>query len=160
MMRREIWVKLILQRTVQPVASNAIILFNIKALANMHDSQTTLPDDFHKGLQAFNQQQFFQAHEHFEDAWRATPGEAREFYRAFLHVCGGFYRLTQDRPAAAQKFFTHAEKWLAGFPGYFSGFNVFQIRQHLERLILAIQQDIPSSEILKNQFHPIHPDGD
>lgn len=123
----------------------------------MNESQKTLPDAFWQGLRAFNRQSFYQGHEHFEDAWRQTPTDEREFYRAFLHLSGGFYRLSQDRPEAARKFFSHAQKWLALFPDSFCGFDVSQILQYVQELISAIDQKIPPDIILDNRFQPIQP---
>ena len=123
----------------------------------MKVTRTTLPDDFFLGLDAFNQGLYYDAHEHFENAWRNTPGEEREFFRAFLHLSGGFYRLTQNRPGAARKFFTHAEKWFIRFPDQLYGFDLGWIRNHLQHLIRSIDRNIPSELILSAQFQPIHP---
>ncbi len=123
----------------------------------MNKDQDSFPDAFYQGLRTFNQQAFYEAHEHFEDAWRQTPTDDREFFRAFLHLSGGFYRLTQDRPEAARKFFSHAKKWLANFPDSYHGFDVSQIMEVVQRLINTINQKIPSDEILKDQFQPIQP---
>lgn len=122
----------------------------------MHGLRSTLPENFQKGLQSFNRREFYAAHEHFENAWRQTPGDEREFYRAFLHLSGGFYRLSQNRPGAAQKFFTHADKWFAAYPDDFYGFNVSRIRQYLHQLISSLEKSISAGEILRNQFQTIH----
>jgi len=123
----------------------------------MHETQNTLPQDFIQGLETFNQGLFYEAHEYFENAWRQTSGKEREFFRAFLHLSGGFFRLTQDRPGAALKFFVHSLKWFSVFPGSFFGYRVTHIRQHLRQLMQAIDQNIPPGVILKIHFYPIHP---
>jgi len=102
-----------------------------------------------QGLQALNQGRFYSAHEYFEDAWRDTPDESREFFRALLHISGGFYRLTQDRPTAAKKFFSRAQHWLGGFPSPHLGFETDRIRTDVERLIALIDAGKPSQDILE-----------
>ena len=87
------------------------------------------------GVQLFNHGAFYEAHEFFEDAWRQTQEESREFYRALLHLSGGFFRLQQDRPSAARKFFTKAQYWLAYFPNNHLGFDLLVIKQDLKTLI-------------------------
>ena len=69
----------------------------------MNKTLEQLPDNVIAGLEAFRKKEFYSAHEYFEDAWRKTLGTSREFYRALLHLSGGFFRLTQSRPGAAKK---------------------------------------------------------
>ena len=109
-----------------------------------------------KGLQAFNQREFYDAHEYFEDAWRMSPLEEREIYRALLQLSGGFYRLTQGRPAAARKFFDRALFWLQPFPSIFKFLDVNDLRTRLRALLAALENDLPSAEIAAQQFHPIN----
>lgn len=123
----------------------------------MSEHHTSLPEPFHKGSQAFNQQNFYEAHEHFEEAWRGTAGEAREFFRAFIHISGGFYRLTQDRPEAARKFFANAQKWLRIFPDSHHGYDINELKQNLGQLIETIDFGTQSNKILEDQFQPIQP---
>ncbi|MBG0771756.1 MAG: DUF309 domain-containing protein, partial [Anaerolineaceae bacterium] len=108
-----------------------------------------------KGLQAFNRQAFYDAHEYFEDAWRSSPLEEREIYRALLQISGGFYRLTQDRPAAALKFFDRAQQWLSPFPSPFKNLNVDDLRSWLADLLIALNDRVSSGEIISQHYHPI-----
>ena len=107
------------------------------------------PPIVEQGLQALNQGKYYEAHEVFEDAWRDTPDESREFFRALLHISGGFYRLTQDRPTAAKKFFSRARHWLQEFPNPHLGLDTDNIRTDVERLIAHIDAQKPSQVILE-----------
>ena len=108
-----------------------------------------------KGLQAFNRQAFYDAHEHFEDAWRESPLYERELYRALLQISGGFYRLTQDKPSAARKFFDRAVFWLQPYPSSFLGIDTDALRSWLMDLVTALDKNLPSTEIISQFFHPI-----
>lgn len=121
----------------------------------MNKTPDQLPDDVVAGLKAFSKRDFHTAHEFFEDAWRKTPGASREFYRALLHISGGFFRLTQSRPGAAKKFFTHALKWLAFFPSPFAGIKTDKLIWHLENLIQAINTGMPCDKIQEEHFEPL-----
>ncbi|MFW5714602.1 MAG: DUF309 domain-containing protein [Brevefilum sp.] len=123
----------------------------------MSETQTQIPPSFYEGIRLFNQQDFYEAHEYFEDAWRQTFGDEREFFRALLQLSGGFYRLTQNRPEAARKFFAHAHKWLALYPDNFHGFDIAQIRAYTDQLIKTIDEKTPPDEILQEQFQPMQP---
>lgn len=108
-----------------------------------------LPTKVKHGLRAFNQGEFFAAHEFFEDAWRETPDSSREFFRSLLHISGGFYRLTEDRPRAAMKFFSRALHWLQFFSNDYMGLEVEKIRNLLEKLIDNINAGKPSKDIIE-----------
>ena len=121
----------------------------------MHENSGQLPVEVDTGLEALRNEKFYAAHEYFEDAWRKTPEPSRELFRALLHISGGFYRLTQNRPGAAKKFFTHAIKWLAFFPSPFAGIQIDLLVFHLERITNVIDEGYPSDKILKENFKHI-----
>lgn len=116
-----------------------------------------LPKKVIEGMQAFNQGNYYAAHEHFEDAWRDTDDDTREFYRALLHISGGFFRLTQNRPGAARKFFSRALHWLDAFPSPYLGLDTSEIKLNIHMLIDSIDNGQPSNMVLKQWDHPIKP---
>ena len=113
------------------------------------DVSQNLPDEVKMGLQCLNQGAFYEAHEYFEDAWRQTSDGSREFFRALLHVSGGFFRLEQGRAAAAHKFFNRALHWLQNFPIGYLGFDVLTIKRFVENLLMKINDGTPVENILE-----------
>lgn len=126
----------------------------------MKHSSQELPTKVYQGLLLFNQHFFYEAHEYFEDAWRETEDESREFFRVLLQMSGGFYRLKQRRPQAAKKFFTHALSWLNGFPNPYRGINTNNLKKMLQELINAIDSNQKSDTILQNHFKPLYPENE
>ncbi len=122
-----------------------------------HQNPETLPESVLVGLNCFNRKAFYEAHEHFERAWRQTEDDSREFYRALLHLSGGFYRLTQDRPQGAKKFFTHGQKWIRTFSGTFGGIQTNVLESLFTKLIIALDQEEPSREIIQQYFIKLTP---
>jgi uncharacterized protein len=114
-----------------------------------------LHHDVFQGIQAFNQGKFFAAHEYFEDAWRETPDDTREIYRALLHLSGGYYRLTQDRPGAARKFFARALPWIETFSSPHLGIDTAAIIGQLQILIAAIDRGNSSRTLLNEHAFQI-----
>lgn len=110
-----------------------------------------LPPEVIQGMVKFMDQEYYDAHEYFETAWRETPDSSREFYRALLHISGGFFRLTQDRPQAARKFFLHAIKWLETFPCPYQGFDTAEIKRLLFEMIEEIKSESGNSTLLEYQ---------
>lgn len=121
----------------------------------MQQRQAYFNNEALKGLQAFNRQAFYDAHEFFETAWRTSSLNEREFYRALLQISGGFYRLTEDRPTAARKFFDRARFWLQPFPSHFKSIDINALRGWLTALLNALAEERPSQAILHQYYHPI-----
>ena len=115
-----------------------------------------LPNSVLQGLQRLNQGEFYEAHEDFEAAWRKTPGEEREYYRALLQISGGFFRLSQGNPKGAQKFFQLAAGWLTRFPNVFMGMDTFAIQKNLEGILYDLEQDRHPAAVLEQHFQPIN----
>jgi len=109
--------------------------------------------DAQQGLSLFAQREFYDVHEYFENAWRETKDNSREFYRALLQLSGGFYRLTQERPQAANKFFKRSLFWLQNFPDLFMGIETSRLRVLLINLIDAT--DINHRSIFEDIFSAI-----
>lgn len=109
-----------------------------------------LPDKLTQGLQSFNRGDYYEAHEWFEDAWRETSDQTREFFRALLHLSGGYFRLTQERPEAAQKFFERSLQWTIQFPSPYLHIDTAALKTHLEKLISALESGQEPELILKN----------
>jgi len=114
-----------------------------------------LPTIAKQGLNAFNSHDFYEAHEFFEKAWRETPDDTRELYRGLLHLSGGCFRLTQDRPEAARKFFTRALHWITPFPEEFLGIDTGQITRGTINLLTSIDQNNDSQKILEHNLFSI-----
>lgn len=111
---------------------------------------------FKLGLEAFNQQNFYEAHEHFESAWQRTADSSREYYRALLHLSGGFFRLTQNRPLAAKKFFTRAHFWLDKFPDNHLDLDNRTIKDRLKEMIAALDETVDGVKFIEQYHFPLH----
>jgi len=115
-----------------------------------------LPFNIKQGLQSFNHGDYYAAHEYFEDAWRETTDDTREFYRALLHLSGGYYRLTQDRSGAALKFFQRSLQWMEQFPNPVCQIDTDLLRTLLGTLIAEIQSGKGSATLLKEHKFQIN----
>jgi predicted metal-dependent hydrolase len=115
-----------------------------------------VPQDVNDGIRLLNQDQFYEAHEAFETAWRRTQDPSREFYRALLQVSGGFFRLSQGKPQAAKEFFAHALKWLALFPSPLLGFNTGILIDDIQKINNEIENGYLDIQELKEMLHLLY----
>jgi len=55
-------------------------------------------DRLERGVKLFNEASFFEAHEVWEDSWRASEGEARLFLQGLIQIAAGFVKLQRGEP--------------------------------------------------------------
>ncbi len=51
-----------------------------------------------RGVELFNRQRFFEAHEVWEDAWRVERGEPAYLLHGLIQVAAGFVKLQRSEP--------------------------------------------------------------
>ena len=81
-----------------------------------------------KGIELFNRQEFFEAHEELEHAWNEEPGPARELYRGILQVAVAYLQVTRQNYNGALKMFLRMRQWLDPLPDKCRGVDVAQLR--------------------------------
>ena len=63
---------------------------------------------FRKGIEQFNAQCFFEAHDTWEELWRETSGPDRLFYQGLIQTAVGLYHLTNGNYRGARSQFGKA----------------------------------------------------
>ncbi len=110
-----------------------------------------LPALARKGLELFNQQHYFEAHEALELAWRAERGAARELYRGILQVGVGYYHLRRGNYRGAVKLLARSKARLAIFPEWCQGVHVQKLRDDSQRVANELARLGPE---LINELNP------
>jgi predicted metal-dependent hydrolase len=57
---------------------------------------------FARGIDLFNREDYFAAHEVWEDAWQQEQGERRRFLQGLIQVAAGFVKLQRRQPRGAK----------------------------------------------------------
>ena len=86
-----------------------------------------------KGIQFFNRELFFEAHEELELAWREEKGAIRDVYRGILQVGLGYYHILRGNYPGAVKMFLRCRSWLAPYPSNCRGIDLERLRQDYQR---------------------------
>lgn len=55
-----------------------------------------------RGVELFNKENYFEAHEVWEDAWQQEQGERRRFLQGLIQVAAGFVKLQRRQPRGAR----------------------------------------------------------
>jgi len=68
-----------------------------------------------RGIELFNNREFFECHEVLEEAWRPERGPRRLFLQALIHVAVGFYHCQRGNPVGATGQLGKGLRKLAGY---------------------------------------------
>ncbi len=69
-----------------------------------------------EGILLFNRGQFFEAHEVWEDGWRAARGDEEVFLHGLIQVAAGFHKLQCGQPSGAASLLAKGSVKLAALP--------------------------------------------
>ncbi len=115
-----------------------------------------------QGIELFNRQEFFEAHEVLEHAWNEDPSPGRELYRGILQVAVAYLQIERGNYNGALKMFLRLRQWLDPLPDQCRGVNVAQLRAEalaaraeLERL--GVEK---IAEFNRGLFKPLRVTGD
>jgi len=89
-------------------------------------------DPFHpqakKGIQYFNQGNYFKAHESLEEAWMKSDPPERDLYQGILQIGLAYYQITRNNYRGALKMFRRGQRILAHLEESLLGVDVGQLR--------------------------------
>jgi len=86
--------------------------------------QDGLPNSASTGLDAFNRGDYFDAHEHLEDAWNADSSAGRDFYRALIQIAVAYLQIERSNYRGAYKMILRSRQWFRSLPDICRGVDV------------------------------------
>jgi predicted metal-dependent hydrolase len=110
------------------------------------------PDGFDRGIQLFNDEAFFDAHEVWEDVWRETEGSEKKFLRGMIQVAVAFHHHATGNLAGARSVLERSRRTLAESPAHFAGINVRALLASLEdwqKALSSTRSKLPHPKITK-----------
>lgn len=95
---------------------------------------------FNKGIEHFNNGEFFEAHEVWEDVWRAvdSPQEKR-FVQGLIQVAVALHHHSTGNHVGAQSLLKRATRNLAGYPADFGRIDLALLLLSLDGWLHALQ---------------------
>jgi uncharacterized protein len=69
-----------------------------------------------QGIELFNRQEFYEAHEIWEDAWADAQMDDRHLLQGLIQVAAGFFKLQTGMPTGTLKLLEKAEGHLRAVP--------------------------------------------
>jgi CheY-like chemotaxis protein len=88
------------------------------------------------GIEHFNKENYFQAHEYFEQSWLEDDSPGRDLYRALVQVAVVCFQIGQGNYTGARKMFFRLRQWLTPLPDRCRGIDVAFLREEIHRIEL------------------------
>ena len=91
---------------------------------------------FDRGVEEFNMQKFFEAHDTWEEIWRETRGPERLFYQGLIQTSVAFYHLMNGNYRGACSQFTKALQKLERYLPVYCGIETEQFVRRIRECLL------------------------
>ena len=88
-------------------------------------------DKFQLGIALFNSEEFFRAHEVWEDLWLAEAEPRRTFLQGLIQAAAAFHHYLRGNFSGAQALLTSAAVKLRRFPADHGGIALEELREEL-----------------------------
>ncbi|MCA1830545.1 MAG: DUF309 domain-containing protein [Actinomycetota bacterium] len=95
------------------------------------------------GVEHFNAQRFFQAHEAWETAWHPSPDEERDFWQGATQVAVGLTHAQRDNPHGAVTLLRRGATKLSTYPAHYKGFPAADVARAACAAADAIERGEP-----------------
>jgi uncharacterized protein len=100
------------------------------------------PDFYEHGIDLFNQGRFFECHEAWEEIWKRSDGEVKQFYQGLIQAAVAILHAQRGNLEGARSLYEKASARLDPIPHEHMGLAIGQLRAELSRFIeVAIRAD-------------------
>jgi hypothetical protein len=116
---------------------------------------------FLKGIEYFNECEFFEAHDEWEELWADHQGPSRRFYQGLIQVAVCLHHFGNGNIRGAKKLYFGCRSYLEEYLPYHEGVNLELLLNQLEKCceeILASHEEYPRIEIEPDLIPEIHLD--
>jgi predicted metal-dependent hydrolase len=80
--------------------------------------------EFYRGLELFNAEKFFDAHEVLEDVWRPAPASERKFLQGLIQVAVAFHHHSRGNLVGCRSLLARASRNLSHYSSNHGGLNL------------------------------------
>lgn len=105
-----------------------------------------------EGLACYRSRNFFDAHEHWEDAWRASKEPEKSFLQGLIHIAAALHHLGRHNAIGAERQLRRALRRLESYPAEFGGVRLEPVRESIGAWVRAFEAGDPAPAL---PFPPI-----
>ena len=128
-----------------------------KWVVDRNRCQEVPPPGLQKGIELFNQGEYYLAHDELEEAWRRDHSAARDLYRGILQVGIAYYQIERGNYRGAMKMLLRVRQWLDPLPDICRGVDVAQLREDAAVVQDALLDNGPGNlaDLDRTLFKPV-----
>ena len=93
------------------------------------------------GLACYQQEQFFEAHEHWEEVWLGLKEPEKSFLQALIQMTAAFHHLNRGNSEGSISLLRRALRRLESCPESFGGIRVTRLRSEVLDWIRALETE-------------------
>jgi predicted metal-dependent hydrolase len=114
-----------------------------------------------RGIEYFNECDFYESHEVWEELWTEYRGPARLFYQGLIQVAVALHHFGNGNIRGAKKLYHSSRKYLEAYRPHYLGLDLESFLAQFERCfasVLASDEEFPKIEIDAELIPEIHLD--
>jgi len=114
-----------------------------------------------KGIEFFNNCDFFEAHEAWEEVWTEYQGPSRKFLQGLIQTAVALHHFGNGNIRGARKLFTSSRNYLEPYRPKHMGLDLEKFLGQFEQCfaeVSASQEEFPHLEIVPDLIPEIHLD--
>jgi predicted metal-dependent hydrolase len=105
---------------------------------------------FHHGATLFNAGNFFEAHEVWEDVWRAAPAEEKQFLQGLIQIAVALHHHSRGNAVGARSLLARAHRNLTAYPDRYGGVNLAALRAAVTECERGLDSGAPLPPVTVN----------
>ena len=98
---------------------------------------------FQHGLELFNSGRYFDAHEVWEDVWRAAPVKEKKFLQGLIQIAVALHHHSRGNLEGARSLLDRAQRNLSHYPDSQAGVDLAAARAAIIQCQLALKAGAP-----------------
>lgn len=106
----------------------------------MSDEGRALSDPFRDGIRLFNEEYFFEAHEHLEGLWHLERGEGRAFLQGLIQVCAGLHHFQNGNLIGALDLLKRGPDKMRAYPANYMGIDSQKLLREIETVRIQVER--------------------
>lgn len=117
------------------------------------------PPLYLKGIEYFNECEFYEAHEVWEELWADEPGPAKKFYQGLIQAAVALHHFGNGNIRGARKLHSTYRSYMQAYRPYYMGLDLEQFMQQMDECfaeVLASDEEYPQIEIPVDRIPEIH----
>lgn len=125
------------------------------------DPTTDYDPRYLKGIEYFNDCEFFEAHDEWEELWADYQEADRKFYQGLIQVAVCFHHFGNENTRGARKLYGSSRNYLQPFRPHYRGVDLEKLFAEMEaccRGIIETDDPYPSAKIDPDLIPEIHLD--